>query len=87
MSLLVEMPEVLFLKIDVHGYEGQVLKDGEQTLRRTRFALIGANLLNHHIAAGSYGYVYNRLTEHTFVVRNISRSAIIDGQAFWADAL
>jgi FkbM family methyltransferase len=85
---LSHLPVIDLLKIDVQGFEFQVLKGSEQTLKRTRFVFIEWNFIKQYENGSHFTDIFNLLTEtHGFVLSNLSKPLIIKDKAIYADAL
>ncbi len=76
------------IKIDVQGFEHSVLRGALKTLQRTRALLVETNFTSHYCGDGSFGTLFNHLTELGFEFWNVSapyRGS--KGRALWADAV
>lgn len=82
-----ETLEVDLLKIDVQGYEAQVLGGGHRLLARTRAVLIEMNFRTHYEGEGKFGALFDTLAAgHGFIPWGMS-SPLRDehGGALWCD--
>src|SRR5581483_10234723 len=73
------------IKIDVQGFEHSVLRGALKTLQRTRALLVETNFTSHYCGDGSFGTLFNHLTELGFEFWNVSapyRGS--KGRALWA---
>jgi FkbM family methyltransferase len=76
------------LKIDVQGFERQVIAGAERTLARTRTVLMEANYQHHYDGDALLPELWQLLAEHGFGLWNISSPCYgPDGRALWADAV
>jgi FkbM family methyltransferase len=86
--LLAGLSEVSLLKIDVQGYEMNVLAGAAQTLRKTRFLLVELNYMPHYEGGSWLGDVHETLTrDHGFFLANASRPLCLNGRASMCDGL
>ena len=60
--LVVDLPDVSLLKIDVQGYEKQVLAGAKQTLGKTKFLLIELNFMPQYDGGSWLGEIHQILT-------------------------
>jgi len=75
------------LKIDVQGFERQVIAGAKRTLARTRTVLIEANFQHHYEGDALLAELWHLLAEHGFGLWSISSPYYgPDGRALWADA-
>ena len=76
------------MKIDVQGFEHSVLRGARETLKRTRAVLIETNFVSHYVGDGSFGSLFNHLTEIGFDFWDVSSPYRgKEAQALWADAV
>lgn len=77
------------MKVDVQGFEHEVLRGARQTLKRTRALLIETNFASHYVGDGSFGSLYAQITgEMGFDFWDVSPPYRgTEGQALWADAV
>jgi FkbM family methyltransferase len=77
------------MKVDVQGFEHEVLRGARQTLKRTRALLIETNFASHYVGDGSFGSLYAQMTgEMGFDFWDVSPPYRgTEGQALWADAV
>jgi FkbM family methyltransferase len=82
-----ETLEVDLLKIDVQGYEAQVLEGGHRLLGRTRAVLIEMNLRPHYEGESGFGTLFDTLTTgHGFIPWGMSPPLQDEhGGALWCD--
>jgi FkbM family methyltransferase len=57
------------LKIDVQGYEPEVLAGGMETLRKTRIVVIEVSFFEHYREQKLFGYLYEVLSSLNFAMR------------------
>jgi len=76
------------LKIDVQGFERQVLEGAPATLSRTRAILIELNFQDHYEGEGSFADLATQLRKFGFEFWDMSLPERgPDGRASWADAV
>jgi len=87
-NILHELPEIDLLKIDVQGFERQVLEGASQILKRTRTILIEMNLKSHYKGDETFGCLDQLLTRrHHFEFWDMSSPCRgRSGCALWVDA-
>lgn len=86
-SVTHDMDRISILKIDVQGFERQVILGGTRTLKKTDFVLIEANFQRHYEGESSFFELDTLLQDVGFLVANISGPVIRDGVALWSDCL
>lgn len=82
-----DLPSVDILKIDVQGFEEEVLAGARSVTARTRFVLLEANLYHHYEDDLLFGDLHALMTDLSFTLVNLSPPEINKGRALWADAL
>jgi FkbM family methyltransferase len=86
--LLVDLAEVSLLKIDVQGYEKQVLAGAKQTLSKTKFLLVELNFVPQYDGGSWFGDVHEILTcDFVFFLANTSQPQVLNGRASMCDGL
>jgi FkbM family methyltransferase len=86
--LLVDLEEISLLKIDVQGYEKEVLAGARETLAKTRFVLIELNYMLQYEGGSWLGEVHQVLVhEHGFFLANASKPLVLNGRASMCDGL
>ncbi len=75
------------LKIDVQGYELEVLKGADLTLRSTSVVLLEINYVPHYEYAATFDQVYRRLHASGFALKGVSRPYCGIQGPLWADAI
>jgi FkbM family methyltransferase len=76
------------LKIDVQGFERQVIAGAERTLASTRAVLMEANYQHHYNGDALLPELWQLLAQHGFGLWSISSPYYgPDGRALWADAV
>ena len=87
-TLLAAVPGISLLKIDVQGFEREVLKGAAQVLTRTNFLLIELNYQRQYVGGSWFGEVHEILTQqHPFALVNASRPLRLNGRASMSDGL
>lgn len=80
--------EIGLLKLDVQGFEIEVLAGASSTLRRTRAILVELNYVRHYENGAGFDEVYSALQSLGFRVFGISAPfTSTDAEPLWADAL
>ena len=86
--LLSDLAEVSLLKIDVQGYEKQVLAGATQTLAKTKFVLIELNFMSQYDGGSWLGEVHEILTrDFGLFLANATAPQILNGRASMVDGL
>jgi FkbM family methyltransferase len=86
--LVVDVPDVSLLKIDVQGYEKQVLAGAKQTLGKTKFLLIELNFMPQYDGGSWLGEIHQILTrDFGFFLANASAPQVLNGRASMVDGL
>jgi FkbM family methyltransferase len=75
------------LKIDVQGYEMDVLRGASRTLRQTAALLIEVNYTPHYEGAVSFDQIHEFLTGSEFQLYGISAPYGGENRPLWADAM
>jgi FkbM family methyltransferase len=87
-SLLESRPEISLLKIDVQGFEKQVLAGAAACLKRTNFLLIELNYMPQYVGGSWFGELHEWLTcEQSFVLVDASKPLRLNGRASMSDGL
>jgi FkbM family methyltransferase len=87
-SLLASLPEISLLKIDVQGFEKQVLAGATACLARTNFLLIELNYMPQYVGGSWFGELHEWLTrEQSFVLVDASKPLRLNGRASMSDGL
>lgn len=87
-SVLAEVKRIGLLKIDVQGFELQVLKGSVEVLRRTDAVLLEINYVPHYEDAVSFEELFAFLTEMGFALRGVGAPyGDRHGAPLWADAI
>jgi FkbM family methyltransferase len=82
-----EVEAISLLKIDVQGSELAVLGGAEQTLRKTNFVIIEANLYSHYVGDATFADIHEAMGQRQFELANLSPPCLVGGRAMWFDAL
>jgi thiazole synthase ThiGH ThiG subunit len=83
-----ELERVDLLKLDVQGFERQVLAGGHETLQRTTALLIEANFVSHYASDDSFGTLTELLARAGFELWDLSPPFHApNGRALWCDAV
>lgn len=75
------------LKIDVQGFETQVLDGAIRTLARTAAVMLEINYTEHYSASGRFEVVHHRLAGAGFRLHGVSCPYMSRGVPLWADAV
>jgi len=86
-TILEDVPEISFLKIDVQGYELPVLRGSQEVLEKTRFLLVEMNYFTKYEGGSDFAAVHRQLTGAGFELRNLTEPAVVNGRATFSDAL
>lgn len=85
--LLAEITEISLLKIDVQGFEREVLRGAGQTLHKTKLVLIEANFVSHYENDICFPELDALMNSFGFALSNLSPPFQKNEFALWADAL
>ena len=87
-NLMKDSPgEIGLLKIDVQGFEANVLRGAQATLRRTRAVLAEINYVQHYERATGYRELFDMLHAAGFELHGISCPYRGPAGPLWADAM
>ena len=87
-SLVPESRVVDLLKVDVQGFECEVLFGAQRTLRKTRAVLLEVLLQSHYRDDHMFPELWNRMAEYGFSLWSLSQPYTgSEGEALWADAV
>jgi len=86
-DLLADTGEVSLMKIDVQGYERDVLEGAKETLTRTKWLLIEVNFISHYAGDLLFADLDCLVRRNGFVLAALSAPFCKNGQVLWADAL
>jgi FkbM family methyltransferase len=75
------------LKVDVQGYELEVLQGGMRTLRQTDALLIEVNYVPHYAGSTSFDDLHSFLRNTGFSLHGVSEPYCSQGRPLWADAM
>ncbi len=86
--LTAALPKIDLLKIDVQGYEREVLRGATNTLQRTTHVLLEVNYISHYDGEMSFAELDEAMRQAGFALFNLSSPCRgNDGRVLWADAL
>jgi FkbM family methyltransferase len=86
-AILAGSDRIALLKIDVQGYEREVLAGAMQTLQRTDHVLLEANFRTHYDGEASFFELDSIMQRHGFALGNYSEPKGGRKQALYADVL
>lgn len=86
-DLLSDQQDVDLLKIDVQGYEAEVLAGATAVLKRTRFVLIEVLFYQHYHGDSLFWPLKERLEQAGFVLANFEPPYLVKGVAMFSNAL
>jgi len=87
-TLLAALPEISLLKIDVQGYEKEVLSGAAETLRKTKFLLIELNYMPQYVGGSWLAEIHELLAgKHGFVLVDATKPLRLNGRASMSDGL
>ena len=82
------LPKIDLLKIDVQGYEKEVLRGAARMLRRTTHVLLEVNFFSHYDGEMTFAELDETMRQAGFALFNLSPPCRgNDGRVLWADAL
>jgi len=85
-SLVGDWPRVDLLKIDVQGFEVQVLAGAKETLKKTEAVLVEANFTQQYAGGSLFSDVHQVLESEGMRLWSIFPPANHHGRLIWADA-
>lgn len=85
--ILDELPEVSLLKIDVQGYEKNVLDGAIKTLKKTRFVILEVTFFSHYENDSLFSELHTIMTNAGFYLQNIKIPICKEGRSPWGDAI
>jgi FkbM family methyltransferase len=87
-TILAGFAEISLLKMDVQGFEEQVIAGAAEVLRRTKFLLIELNYMPQYEGGSWLGAIHETLTrQHSFFLANASKPLCLNGRASMCDGL
>lgn len=87
-TLLADLSVISLLKIDVQGFEREVIAGATQTLARTNFLLIELNYQRQYVGGSWFGEIHELLTrDHGFTLIDTSKPLRLNGRASMCDGL
>lgn len=83
-----ELPDIDLIKLDVQGFERQVIAGSSETLARTRALLVEANFVPHYETEDTFSTITELLKLNGFELWDLSPPFRADsGRALWCDAV
>ena len=86
-DVLAETDDIGLLKIDVQGFELEVLRGAVNCLRRTQAVLLEINYVSHYDGAPEFGEIDDFLSGAGFALRGVSAPFVVNQTPLWANAL
>ena len=86
-TLAAGLDEVSLLKIDVQGFERQVLEGGPETLARTRWVLLEVLFSSHYEGDALFPELHGLMAASGFGMVDMARPFTSGGRAYWSDVL
>ena len=86
-DILTDFAEISLVKIDVQGYEREVLQGATASLYKTIWLLIEVNFVTHYEQHILFAEVNARLVAQGFALAGLSAPFRKGGRVLWADAL
>ncbi|MFN2509081.1 MAG: FkbM family methyltransferase [Chthoniobacterales bacterium] len=87
-TLLDAEGEISLLKIDVQGFERQVLAGASRCLARTNFLLVELNYMRQYVGGSWFGEIHEVLTrDYPFALVDASKPLRLNGRASMSDGL
>ena len=86
-DILRDFAEIFLMKIDVQGYEREVLQGATASLSKTKWLLIEVNFVAHYEQDILFAELNARLTAQGFGLAGLSAPFRKDSRVLWADAL
>ncbi len=87
-TLLRDPPEISLLKLDVQGFEKQVLAGATNVLEKTKFLLVELNFMPQYVGGSWFGDLHQTLTrDGKFYLANTTKPLILNGRASMCDGL
>jgi FkbM family methyltransferase len=78
---------VSLIKLDVQGYEVQVLKGGIQTVQKCDTIMMEVTFYSYYDGDSSFFVLHQFIAQHGFVLWNLSEPFKVRGAAMWCDAI
>lgn len=84
-----ELPEPILLKLDVQGFEDQVLLGGQRTVRRAAILIVETSFETLYEGQPLFGDIYRTLTEWGFAYKGSLEQSLdpATGRALFADSV
>jgi FkbM family methyltransferase len=86
-TLLADVPAIRLLKIDVQGFEREVIAGAGAVLQRTDFVLMEVNFQTHYQGEAGFGELLGMMSGHGFCLGNYSQPHGGQREALYADAV
>ncbi len=86
-EILRDYEKISLLKIDVQGYERELLLGAVETLRKTDYVLVEVNFVSHYQNDIQFPELDRIMSSHGFMLANLSQPFIKQERVLWADAL
>jgi FkbM family methyltransferase len=85
--LTAKMDRVSLVKLDVQGYELEVLKGGIRTLAKCDAVMMEVTFYSHYEGDSSFGVLHQFMAQNGFTLWNLSEPFRVGGAAMWCDAV
>lgn len=86
-DLTADLGEIDLVKIDVQGYEREVIAGAHDALSRTRHVLLEVLFRSHYVDDLTFVDLHQRMLERGFELANLAPVHAQHGVALWSDAL
>ena len=86
-SICADIPVIDILKIDVQGYERQVLEGATDVLNRTKCIIVEVTYYNHYDGDISFWELHNVLKANRFVLYDLTKPFRLNDVSLWSDAI
>lgn len=82
-----DFSEISLLKIDVQGFEKEVIRGAKEILKKSKVLIVEMNFSPLYDGESSFTEVHEMLTQSGFYIRNVSPSYCHDGRSMSCDAI